>query len=61
VGDTIVASGSVSARAGYIKQVGSDWINKPSVGAVKPGQRLRVLEVNPILGAYIWVKAQATP
>jgi hypothetical protein len=60
VGDTIVTSGSVNARAGYIEQVGSDWINKPSVGVVKPGQRLRVLEVNPILGAYIWFKAQMT-
>lgn len=57
VGDTVVAVSNVNARAGYIEYgSGKGWVNKPVTGAIKPNDRLEVLEVNPIAGSFIWVK-----
>lgn len=56
-GDIIVATANVNARAGYIEfKLGSGWINKPIVGIIKAGDRLRVLQVRKVAGSYIWVK-----
>jgi hypothetical protein len=57
VGDTVVAVSNVNARAGYIEYgSGKGWVNKPVTGAIKPNDRLKVLEVNPIAGSFIWIK-----
>jgi len=56
-GDAVVATASVNARTGYIEwKLASGWTNKPIVGSIKPGDRLRVLETRKIAGSFIWVK-----
>jgi hypothetical protein len=57
IGDVVVATMNVNARAGYIDYVeGKGWINKKTVGAIKPGDKLNVVEINRILGSFIWIK-----
>ena len=56
-GDTVTARSPVNARAGYIEfSAETGWTNKRVIGAIRPGDRLNVVEVNPILGSYIWIK-----
>lgn len=56
-GDIVVATSNVNARAGYIEYSEEQgWLNKPVTGAIRPGDRLEVLDVNPILGSYMWIK-----
>lgn len=56
-GDTVVATANVNARAGYIEwKLASGWTNKSIVGSIKPGDRLRILEMRKIVGSFIWVK-----
>jgi hypothetical protein len=56
VGDIVIAIGHVNAREGYIEYSGSDWVNKPLIGVIKPDDRLRVVDVYAVLDSYIWFK-----
>ena len=57
VGDIVEAIGSVNARTGYISfKITSDRTNKKVIGRIEPKDKLKVIEVNAILGNFIWIK-----
>jgi hypothetical protein len=56
-GDRITAISSVNMRQGYIEYDSiKGWKNKPTKGVIRPNQHFEVLEVIPIVEAFIWVK-----
>lgn len=57
VGDIVVAITHVNARSGHIvEESDGEWVNQPSIGVIKPNDRLRVVDVYPVLDSYIWIK-----
>jgi MinD-like ATPase involved in chromosome partitioning or flagellar assembly len=70
LGDIVVATGEVTVRKGPIQHIGFDFINqKPTGEIVKPGERLKVLEVKPPFpgnppdssDASVWIRFQLLP
>jgi hypothetical protein len=67
VGDIVVATSKVTVRRGPIQHIGADFINqRPTGEIVKPGERLKVLEIKaPFPGhpsdssdASVWIRFQ---
>jgi hypothetical protein len=57
VGDVVVAITHVNARSGHIvEESDGEWVNQPSIGVIKPNDRLRVVDVYPVLDSFIWIK-----
>jgi gas vesicle protein len=55
VGDTVVSLVPVNARSGVIELTARGWVNKPTVGLIKPGRELRISKVQTVAGgAYVW-------
>ncbi|WP_447600037.1 AbfB domain-containing protein [Nitrospira sp. Nam80] len=53
-GDIVEATRNVNIRKGYIEFQGSEWVNKESIGILRPGARVKVAEVKSF-GGFIWI------
>lgn len=56
VGDTLEAISNVNIRKDYITFGITGWTNAPTLGVIKPGDILDVLEVKRVVSGYYWIK-----
>jgi hypothetical protein len=56
-GDTVIAINNVNAREGIIEFVPKiGWTNKPIVGFISKGDKLKILNRKNVSGAFVWVQ-----
>ena len=56
VGDTLEALSNVNIRKDYITFGITGWTNAPTLGVIKPGDILDVLEAKRVVSGYYWIK-----
>lgn len=54
-GDRLRTTGSVNIRQGYIVFTDAGWLNRPSIGILRPGDVVRVSEVREVTSGFWWV------
>jgi hypothetical protein len=56
-GDVVIAKVPVNARSGVIEFTLRGWVNKPTVGLIKPERKLEVKRVETVAGgSHVWIK-----
>lgn len=61
--DIVEATAPVNARKGVIEydSARGGWVNKNTIGLIKPGEQLRVLKVIRVAGSFIWIEFNPKP
>jgi len=55
LGDRLRATGSVNVRRGYIVYGSTGWINRSSIGVLRPGDFVRVDEIREVVTGFWWI------